>query len=159
MNKENYNYAEKVLKHLFVGAQIDRIQFDITSDTIKIHFINFEIPVDYDNQLYVNIESKWSLFNSPPARYPSNEDEFDDYSEEDYKRIYEMRRQKVIDIKLDKESPHLLITFENNKTMFVNGFHDCFECWQAGVQRDDWLVVAAPGNAIATWAPDDFINA
>lgn len=42
--------------------------------------------------------------------------------------------------------------------MFVNGFHDHYECWQAGVQFEDWLVVAAPGNEIATWTPDEFTN-
>lgn len=156
MNNENYNYAEKVLKHLFIGAQIDRIQFDITSETIKIYFINFEIPVDYDEQLYVNIESKWSIFNSPPARYPSKEDEFNDYSKEDYKRIDEMRNQKVTDIQLDIESPHLIITLENGQIIYVNGFHEDYECWQAGVQCEDWLVVATPGNEIATWIPDEF---
>lgn len=69
-----------------------------------------------------------------------------------------MRRKKVTDIQLGKTTPHLIITFENGQIMFVNGFHDYYECWQAGVQFEDWLVVAAPGNEIATWTPDEFKN-
>ncbi len=69
-----------------------------------------------------------------------------------------MRRQKLIDLKLDKKTPYLFITLENGYTIFVNGFHDFYECWQAGVQFDeeDWLVVAAPGDQIAIWAPPRF---
>ncbi|KXY47246.1 hypothetical protein AT257_02540 [Bacillus cereus] len=159
MNKEDKLYAENVLKHLFIGAQVDGLQFGISPATIKIHFTNFEAAVDYDGQLYVNIESKWFLFINPTEKYPSNEEEFDDYTEEEeYKRIFEVRRQKVTNIQLANESPHLFITFENGQIMFVNGFHDYYECWQAGVQFDDWLVVAAPGNEIATWTPDEFTN-
>lgn len=83
MNKEDKLYAENVLKHLFIGAQVDGLQFGISPTTIKIHFTNFEAAVDYDGQLYINIESKWFLFHTPPEKYPSNEDEFDDYTEEE----------------------------------------------------------------------------
>lgn len=96
MNKEDKLYAENVLKHLFIGAQVDGLQFGISPATIKIHFTDFEATVDYDGQLYVNIESKWFLFINPPEKYPSNEEEFDDYTEEEkYKRIFEMRRKKL----------------------------------------------------------------
>ncbi|PQZ57884.1 MULTISPECIES: hypothetical protein [Bacillus] len=159
MNKEDKIHAENVLKHLFIGSQVDGLQFGLSPTTIKIHFTNFDAAVNYDGQLYVNIESKWCLFNNPPEKYPSNEDEFDDYSEEEkYNRIFNMRRQKVIDLQLGKETPHLFILLENGKIIFVNGFHDYFECWQAGVQCEDWLVVATPGNEIATWTPDEFTN-
>ncbi|MES5893683.1 MULTISPECIES: hypothetical protein [Bacillus cereus group] len=159
MNKEDKLYAENVLKHLFIGAQVDGLQFGISPTTIKIHFTNFEAVVDYDGQLYINIESKWFLFNNPPEKYPSNEDEFDDYSEEEeYNRIFKIRRQKVIDVQLGKETPHLFILLESGQSLFVNGFHNYYECWQAGVQCEDWLVVAVPGNEIATWTPDEFTN-
>lgn len=35
--------------------------------------------------------------------------------------------------------------------MFVNGFHDYYECWSAGVQCEDLLVVAAPVIKGAKW--------
>ncbi|MGH0676683.1 hypothetical protein ACQVPP_05595 [Bacillus luti] len=157
MNIENKSYAENVLKNLFIGAQVDGLQFGISSGAIKIHFTNFHDSVDYDGQLYVSIESKWCLFNKSTKRYPLNEDDFEDYSEEEeYERIFEIRRQKVIDIQLGIENPHLIITLENGQIIYVNGFHEDYECWQAGVQCEDWLVVATPGNEIATWIPDEF---
>ncbi len=95
MNKEDKCHAEKALKNLFIGSQVDGLQFGISPGAIKIHFTNFHDPVEYDGQLYINIESKWCLFNKPQKRYPLNEDEFEDYSEEEeYKRIFEIRRQK-----------------------------------------------------------------
>ncbi|WP_040448647.1 hypothetical protein [Ktedonobacter racemifer] len=162
MDKEDKIYAEKVLKQLFLRAQVDGMQFGISPATIKIYFTNFEGSGgsdDYGGQLYLNIESKWCLFDNSPEKYPSNEDEIENYSEdEEYIRIYKIRRQKVVDIQLGKKTPHLFITLENGYTIFVNGFHDKYECWQAGVQFDDdgWLVVAVPGDEIATWAPDRF---
>ncbi|ACK88651.1 hypothetical protein [Bacillus cereus] len=147
------------MKNLFIGSQVDGLQFGISSGTIKIHFTNFHDSVDYDGQLYINIESKWFLFNKSTKRYLLNEDDFEDYSEEEeYERIFEIRRQKVTDIQLGLESPHLIITLESGKIIFVNGFHDHYECWQAGMQCEQWLVVAALGNEIATWTPDKFID-
>ncbi|PFO69886.1 hypothetical protein COJ83_08890 [Bacillus cereus] len=159
MNTEDKIYAKKVLKNLFIGSQVDGLQFGISSGAIKIQFTNFHDSVDYDEQLYINIESKWCLFNKPQKRYPLNEDEFEDSSEEEeYERIFEIRRQKVTDIQLGLESPHLIINLESGQIIFVNGFHDYYECWQAGVLCEQWLVVAAPGNEIVTWTPDEFID-
>ncbi|MEB9845404.1 hypothetical protein [Bacillus cereus] len=159
MNTEDKIYAEKVLKNLFIGSQVDGLQFGISSGAIKIQFTNFHDSVDYDEQLYINIESKWCLFNKPQKRYPLNEDEFEDSSEEEeYERIFEIRRQKVTDIQLGLESPHLIINLESGQIIFVNGFHDYYECWQAGVLCEQWLVVATPGNEIVTWTPDEFID-
>ncbi|MEG7843635.1 hypothetical protein [Bacillus mobilis] len=157
MNIEDKIHTENVLKNLFVGAQVDGLQFGISPAAIKIHFTNFHDHAHYEGQLYISIETKWCLFNKTPHKYPSNKDEYDDYTEEEeYKRIFEMRRQKIIDIQLGIERPHLIITLRNGQIIFVNGFHDDYECWQAGVQCEDWLVVAAPGNKISTWTPDEF---
>ncbi|WP_242263809.1 MULTISPECIES: hypothetical protein [Bacillus cereus group] len=126
MNTEDKIHAEKVLKNLFIGSQVDGLQFGISPGAIKIHFTNFHDSV---------------------------------YSEkEEYERICKIRRQKVTDIQLGLESPHLIITLESGQIIFLNGFHDYYECWQAGVLCEEWLVVAALGNEIATWAPDEFTD-
>ncbi len=161
MKKEDKIHAEKVLKHLFIGAQVDGLQFGISSRLTKIHFTNFEDLVDFGGLLYLNIESKWHLYHSPPEKYPLNEEEMEAYSEEEeFSWIYQIRRQKVMEIKLDVSIPHLIITLENGCILFVNGSHNQFECWQAGVEFDDgdWLVVAVPGNEIAVWNPDNFLD-
>lgn len=159
MDTEDKVFAEKVLKHLFLGTQVDGVQFGMSPATIKVYFNSYKGSDDYGGQLYLNIESKWCLFSVPPERYPSNEDEIEDYSEdEEYGRIYQIRRQKVVDIQLGENTPHLFISLENGSIIFVNGFHEQYECWQAGVdyEEDTWLVVSVPGDEIATWAPDWF---
>lgn len=159
MDSEDKIYAEKVLKHLFIGAQVDGVQFGISPATIKIYFTNYEGTEVYGGQLYLNIESKWCLLHNQTEVHPSNEDEIEDYSEdEEYVRIYKIRRQKIVNIQLGKKTPHLFITLDSGYTIFVNGYHDKFECWQAGVEFDDdfWLVVTVPGNEIAIWTPDRF---
>ncbi|MGD6778551.1 hypothetical protein ACQCT3_02180 [Sutcliffiella horikoshii] len=57
---------------------------------------------------------------------------------------------------LGKKAPHLLIHFEDGKTLYVNGHHNQYECWQAGDDDGDgWLMVAMPGDDIAYWEPED----
>lgn len=79
--------------------------------------------------------------------------------EEQFKLLYFLRREQVIDIKLGDVSPHLYITFKSGKTLFINGFNENYECWQVddgqGFRGDEWLVVAVPQNGIATWSPQN----
>ncbi|MGM0845645.1 MAG: hypothetical protein ACQEUT_11760 [Bacillota bacterium] len=165
MKKEEKTFAENVLQHLFLGAQVDGIQFGMSPSTIKIIFVNYEVnslvsdEFDFGGQSFLNIESKWNLFERTPESYPLNENDIKEYSEEvEYESIFKIRRQKVVHIELGEQVPHLLITLQNGYTIFVNGFHDNYECWQAGVPYEDdtWLVVAVPGTEIAVWAPHDF---
>ncbi|WP_245671059.1 hypothetical protein [Pseudobacillus wudalianchiensis] len=76
------------------------------------------------------------------------------------KDFIDIRREKVIDIRLGDVSPHLIITLESEKVLFVNGHHPDYECWQLGDGGDyggnDWLLIAVPGDRIAVWTPDDF---
>jgi len=53
-------------------------------------------------------------------------------------------------------TPHLIINLESGSILFVNGFHEKYECWQVGVEFDNWLVVACPMNGIATWTSNKF---
>lgn len=41
MNTEDKIYAEKVLKNLFIGSQVDGLQFGISPTAIEIHFYKF----------------------------------------------------------------------------------------------------------------------
>ncbi|WP_240521108.1 hypothetical protein [Bacillus cereus] len=124
----------------------------------KLYFNKFE-PTDFN--LYFQLVSNEEVMAQITERAIPLDEAKNDFTKllkcnEEYKRIFEMRRQKVIDIQLGIDSPHLIITLENRQIIFVNGVHDDYECWQAGVQCEDWLVVAAPGNEIATCIPDEF---
>lgn len=165
MNKENRDFAERVLKHLCIGAKIDGLRFGVSSAATQVYLTKYEGFDDLAGQLYLNIESKWTLFDSVPSQFPNNESQIADISEEEeYSQIIKIRREKITDIKLADATPHLIINLESGSILFVNGFHEKYECWQVGVHFDndwlhfdnDWLVVACPMNGIATWTSNKF---
>jgi len=80
--------------------------------------------------------------------------------EEEFKLVFELRREKVTAVRLGDRSPHLFMEFQSGKVLFVNGCHEKYECWQAGdglgYSGDEWLIVACPGNGISIFAPNEF---
>lgn len=153
-------FAERTLNHLFVGSQLDGVKFGVGSGPILIRFMHYVTNKEPD-ELWVNIESKWTIIPSETNDHPVSEDDIEDLTEEEkYSLIIKLRREKVADIKLGKTAPHLIIVFQSGLTMFVNGHHNFYECWQAGdgvgYVGEGWLVVAAPGNEVFTQVPDDF---
>ncbi|WP_420910340.1 hypothetical protein [Neobacillus muris] len=160
LDVEKKQFAERALQHLFIGSQLDGLKFGIGPGAILIRFMHYESSQQPDD-LWINIESKWTLFPTEIIDYPNSEDEMDDLTEdEQLNLVFKLRRDKVVDVKLGKTVPHLIMVFQSGLTMFVNGHHEMYECWQvgdgAGYGGDQWLIVATPGDDIATWAPNDF---
>ncbi|WP_066060012.1 hypothetical protein [Robertmurraya korlensis] len=158
MELKRREFSEKTLKQLFIGSQLDGVKFGPGPGSLLIRFMHYTNKQPDD--LWVNIESKWTVFSTINNNYPNSEDEIEDLTEEDeYSLVFKLRREKVIDIKLGETVPHLIIVFESGLTMFINGHHDMYECWQAGDGTgntgEDWLIVATPGDDIATWVPND----
>ncbi|WP_079505081.1 hypothetical protein [Mesobacillus jeotgali] len=151
MKNEVRAFAENVLQHLFIEARVKSFM----PGTKKLYFHNNAFS---DGQLYLNIESRWCLYRSSSEQFPASEYDMDEYSEaEASKIISEIQRQEVAGVELGKHSPHLIFTFKNGYILFVNGSHNDYECWQAGVlPEEDWMVVAAPGNEMAVWVPDGY---
>lgn len=161
MNIEQKQFAEKTLNHIFVGSQLDGIKFGLGPGAVFIRFERYIMQERHPNQLWLNIESYWNVFPKGTNTFPNSEAEMKELSEEEeYKLIFEIRREKVAHVRLGELAPHLIIEFESGKTLFVNGHHAIYECWQAGdgpgYTGGNWLIVCAPGNSIATWAPDSF---
>jgi hypothetical protein len=159
LDVKNKKLAEKALNQIFIGSKLDGVKFGIGPGAILIRFMHY-INREPDD-LWVNIESKWAVFPKGTSRYPTSENEMDVLSEEEqYKLIFELRREEVITIKIGDTCPHLYIEFQSGKMLFVNGHHEMYECWQAGdgagYTGHKWLVVAVPGDSIALWAPEDF---
>ncbi len=152
-------FSEKALKHLFIGSQLDGVKFGVGPGSILIRFMHYTTKQPDD--LWINIESKWTVFPSENIDYPNSEDDMEDLTEEEeYNLVFKLRRDKVVDIKLGETVPHLIIVFQSGLTMFVNGHHDMYECWQAGdgtgYTGEQWMIVATPGDDIATWLPTDY---
>lgn len=161
LDKEGRQFAEKALNHIFVGSQLDGVKFGLGLGAFLIRFEHY--TEHSPDQVWLNVESRWAVFPSGTQFFPSSEAEMAELSEEEeYQLIFQLRRKKVNAVRLGNQSPHLHIQFESGITLFVNGYHDKFECWQAGdgpgYTGDEWLIVATPGAGVSTWAPDSFAN-
>lgn len=159
MELEDKQFAEKALKRLFIGSQLDGIKFGITPGGTFLYFVHYTDKEP--DKLWLNIEvNKFSILPfhiQGPLADPQKMMELNE--EEAIKKVLEVRRETVVDIRLGDISPHLFIYFQSGKTLFVNGHHEEYECWQAGdgegYTGDEWLAVAVPGNEIAIWTPEE----
>lgn len=159
MDVNRRTFAERALKHMFIGSQLDGVKFGVGKESILIRFMHYTNREPDD--LWLNIESRWTVFPSEVKEYPDSEDDIQELTEEEqYNLIFNMRRDRVVDVKVGDTSPHLQILFKSGRTLFVNGHHDKYECWQggdgAGYAGEEWLIVAVPGDRIVTQTPDDF---
>ncbi|MFD0698027.1 hypothetical protein ACFQZT_28535 [Paenibacillus sp. GCM10027628] len=152
--------AEKTLKYLCVGSYIEGINFY----GLKVIFSESDTNKNrLDGQIYLNIESRFIIYNTWPETFPQSEDEMPVSSWlEDSKRICDLRLKHVTNVKLGDSMPHLFIVFDSGEVLFVYGHHDKYESWQLGVlnnkfNNEVWEVVACPGDAIAIWVLEDIL--
>lgn len=152
--------AEKTLKYLCVGSCIEGINFY----GLKVIFSESETNKNrIDGQIYLNIESRFIIYNTWPDVLPSSEEELPDQEWIDAaKRICNLRLKHVVDVKLGESIPHLFIVFDSGEVLFVYGHHSQYESWQLGVlnnkfNNEVWEVVACPGDGIVTWVPEDIL--
>lgn len=152
MDKENRVLAEKVLKQMFIGSFFEGIKFNQCKEITCLHFIHHD---DTHDPVYIllNIESEF-IVKEDNYKSPSNIDS----EEMRLIQLFSIKTKKVVDITLGDDSPHLHIIFESGEVIYVNGYHEKYESWQAGDQTWKWLVVATPGNEISIWAPDSYLE-
>jgi len=161
MKTEDKILAEKVLNHLCQSAQIGGIRFGPVLQLIIA--ISDSNKKSLRGQIYLNLGSKWAVFNSLPSQPPENESDFaETTTEQDLQILCGMREAEISNVELGKGSPHLLIHFTDGRILYVNGHHEMYECWDLGLGFNDpketWTVVASPGDGVVVFAPDKFIK-
>lgn len=154
-NPTDATEATRVLRHLLVGEQPSGLRFGLTQILFQSR------PGKPKGEPYVNLASAWCVFPSLPDSLPETESDVSGPSsdEEEYECIISLRHKTVVDVKVCHPVPHLLITFDDNSVLYVNGHNEQYEPWQAGQsfsENETWLVVACPGDSLAIWAPDGF---
>ncbi|MEH7020602.1 hypothetical protein COD13_30565 [Priestia megaterium] len=159
MKLENQKFAEKVLKYLLIGSQVDGIKFGLDGSTTILYFTNYSRKED--DAFCLNIETAWTVYPASCDKYPLSEAQVPTNTEEQhFKYIWDIRREKVVNVQLDTVSPHLIISLESGKVLFVNGHDANYECWQLGDHfaggNCEWLLVATPGGNIEAWSPEHF---
>jgi len=156
--REDRLAAQAVIRRLCQGAQIDGLRFgpilqlliaDHSAPTPRVH-----------GQTYLNLGSRWRVFDDRPAAWPDGEHHlFLPPIEEQLGTLCSLREATIAEVELGDRQPHLILHFEGGRALFVNGRHEQYECWQLGVAMGDpnehWMVVACPGGEIAVWAPQE----
>jgi len=161
MNASDKRLAELVLRRMCVGGHIDGIRFGPVLQILIAH-TNHSNDEPIKGQVYLNLASSWKVFDSRPSSFPNGEEELPEISaEEEIREIIKLRERTIVDADLADHEPHLILTLDDGRIVFVNGKHERYECWQMGVafSGDVWQVVACPGGDVAVWAPENFVLA
>jgi hypothetical protein len=151
MNIEDKMFCEAVLKYLCVGGQIEGIRFGAAPQLL---ISNSEIK----GQIYVNLSSRWCVFNSLPLVLPESEDQIKELPEdEELIELCKLRYRTIQNIYLSESKPNLIIDFDDNSIFLMNGYDKSYESWQLGVAYDQhWEVIAMPGGEITAFVPEQY---
>ena len=144
MDDKDKQLAGGVLQRLCEGSEINGIRFGPVLQVLISH-INAEGEEPIYGQVYLNLGSSWRVFDSRPERFPNGEDELSGApAEEQIRKICDLRERTIIKAELGEVEPHLILTLDDGRVVFVNGKHDLYECWDVGVafNGDMWQVVA-----------------
>lgn len=161
MDANDKQYAEAVLRHLFVGTQIYGIGFGPVLQIVFTDIDTSQKPV-VQGQRYIHLSSNWKVYESRPLSFPDHEEDLPELSEEEQIRlICSLRKRQVVKVELGASQPHIILTFADGTVFFLNGRHEMYECWVAGVScgkpNELWMIVACPGGGVAIWTPDSFV--
>jgi hypothetical protein len=143
--------AEAVIKYLCLNGEINGVRFGPSLQILLCG--NYEHKKGITGQVYLNVESRWCIYDELPNEYPMKESDIEGLDRvKELEILNELSYTEIVDVKLGGNIPHLILTFQNGKSLFVHGHDEQYESWQLGVsfQSDDsWLVVACPGDGIA----------
>jgi len=157
---EDKKLAEAVMRRLCQGAQIDGIRFGPILQLLITDHGSGKAPIR--GQLYLNLASTWTVFDLAPASFPDKEEDLPEPPvEQQLKTLCDLRERVITEIKLGEDQPHLILSLDDGRILFVNGRHHMYECWQLGVAlgdlREFYMVVALPGSGgVIVWAPENF---
>jgi len=160
MKKINKDFAERALKRLLIGSQLDGLQFGAGPGAVRVCFAHYSEQAP--DTLWLNIEVRKIAVISDQNRLMSiSTEKLKELNEEDsFQLLLKHRRERVDNVWLGEDSPHLYLSFESGKALYINGQDEDYECWQVGDQfgygDGDWLIVAVPENEIAAWSPEEF---
>ncbi|MCM3021192.1 hypothetical protein M3582_24170 [Priestia megaterium] len=93
MKIEERKFAERVLKHLLIGSQLDGVKFGINSSTTLLYFTNYNRKDD--GEFVLNIETNWTVYPEACDTSPSSEGEVPFNTEEQhFKHIWVLGDKK-----------------------------------------------------------------
>jgi hypothetical protein len=153
MPPEERAEAEALRNHVLVGAGIEGVRFWNMLVVLFSHQ-GAPSPGAYD-EVFLRIESRGTVFPERPRTLPDSEDDLPTLGlDQQLVSLAGLNDQRVTRVALGSTHPHLVITFDSGRVLFVNGRHELYECWEFGTvtpqPQDKLSVVAWPGG-IASW--------
>ena len=143
MSTTEYEQATSILHHLFTASSFVGIDFGSGPNHHLLYFSRQGL------ESWISIEGPWHVH--------ATQSTFDEG--EQLEQLMRLRRERIHHIRLGDEHPHLELEFESGSLLFINGFQEQFECWQAGDARplggDTYLLVAMPQGELAIFADGD----
>jgi hypothetical protein len=154
MTQDDKVLAEAILEHLCVGRRICGAYFY----AVPILVIDVADYVGPEEEAKLTIETEWKIVDKVPAELPVMQFTGSvvprQRTSELISEVGYLGWHRIVHVQLGDCIPHLLLTFENGRTLLINGHHDLYECWN--ISRAEFLVVCTPGDGLAIWHPDGF---
>jgi len=138
-----HEQATSILHHLFTASSFVGIDFGSGPNHHLLYFSRQGL------ESWISIEGPWHVH--------ATQNTFDEG--EQLEQLMRLRRERIHQVRLGDEHPHLELEFESGSLLFINGYQEHFECWQAGDARplggDAYLLVAMPQGELAIFADGD----
>lgn len=163
MESKDKALAEAIVRHLCVGRRICGVTF------YAIPMLTIDSVDQHSGELHssVEIDDGWRVLDDVPSDLPAIEYEDDSDDAVRQKRISELVAavgylgwHEIVDARIGDEAPHLLMTFRNGQTLYINGHDDRYESWNIAAGSvaagNHFLVVAGPEDELAIWCPEGF---
>ncbi|VXB92245.1 conserved hypothetical protein [Exiguobacterium sp. 8H] len=143
MSTTEHEQATSILHHLFTASSFVGIDFGSGPNHHLLYFSRQGL------ESWISIEGPWHVH--------ATQNTFDEG--EQLEQLMRLRRERIHQVLLGDEHPHLELEFESGSLLFINGYQEHFECWQAGDARplggDAYLLVAMPQGELAIFADGD----
>ncbi len=163
MEPQDKTLGEAILRHLCIGRRICGVTFYampmLTLDTDDEH--------SGERNAVLTIEGEWTLLNEIPGVLPLIQWPDRDDQQVERERMSQLVAAAgrlgwypIVDARLSDHVPHLLLTFSNGQTLYINGHHERYESWNIAAGHvtagSGFLVVAGPEDGLTIWGPDEF---
>lgn len=149
-------FATKVIRHLLVGLRPSGMRFTPSA-------IDFGTAIDKPvGTATLGIETAWCVFPARPLVLPLALTDIAHPTtlEAEAQLILSLRNKTVMDVEVFHPMPHLLLTFDDNSVLYVNGDSEHEDPWRVEQEYCDdetWKVQVLYEGDLAVWAPDDFM--
>jgi hypothetical protein len=161
MDHKEKIFYESVLKFLCLDGQIDGIRFGPVPQLLISN--SNKNSQSIKGQIYLNLASKWRIYNTKPNEFPELEHEISSMTEEEeISEICKLRLKTITNISLTDINPNLIIEFNDQTTFYMIGYDPQYESWQLGVAynppNEFWDVIAMPGGEITAFIPKEYLS-